>query len=120
MVVNPIPLLPSLWHRLSIPGEIPSAALVAMAAKLEELLAPLGPDTVLSWTPQRLAQEIDTAIRAVLPEFVGEWTDKILEVLTIPTIGEVIAETWGSVANMAGAGVQARQVRAWSRPYGLE
>lgn len=120
VVVNPIPLLPSLWHRLSIPGEIPAAALVAMAAQLEELLAPLGPDTVLSWTPQRLAQEIDAAIRAVLPDFVGEWTDKILEVLTIPTIGEVIAETWGSVANMAGAGVQARQVRAWSRPYGLE
>ena len=46
--------------------------------------------------------------------------DKILDVLTIPTIGEVIAETWGSVANMAGAGVQVRQTRAWSRPYGLE
>lgn len=120
VVVNPVPLLPSLWHRLNIPGEIPAAALVRIAEELEKLLIPLGPDTVLSWSPERLAGEIDTAIRSVLPEFVGEWADAIRKVLDVPTLGEIIAETWGSVANMAGAGVQVRQTRAWSRPYGLE
>lgn len=120
VAINPVPWLPSLWHRLNIPGEIPAAALVRMAEKLEELLEPLGTETVLSWTPERLATEIDTAIRSVLPEFVGEWADAIRSALDIPTIGEIITETWGSVANMAGAGVQVRQVRAWSRPYGLE
>ena len=120
VVVNPIPWLPTLWHRFGIPFEIPAEALVAMAVRLTARLEPLGTDTVLSWTPERLAQEINQAIRQVLPNFLGDWVDILLQVLNVPTIGEIIAEAWGSVANMAGAGVQLRQQRKWTRPYGLE
>lgn len=120
VAVNPLPWLPNLWAQLGIPFDIPVDALVAMAEKMTELLAPLGPDTVLSWTPERLAQEIDAAIRAVLPGFVGDWVDALRTALTIPTLGQLIAEAWGSVANMAGAGVQVRVPVQWTRPYGME
>lgn len=120
VAVNPLPWLPNLWARLGIPFDIPVDALVAMAEALTKLLEPLGTDTVLSWTPERLAQEIDTAIRSVLPGFVGEWADVLLEALSIPTLGEIIAEAWGSVATMAGSGVQVRVPMQWTRPYGME
>lgn len=120
VAVNPLPWLPNLWARLGIPFDIPVDALVAMAEALTKLLEPLGTDTVLSWTPERLAQEIDTAIRSVLPGFVGEWADVLLETLSIPTLGEIIAESWGSVATMAGSGVQVRVPMQWTRPYGME
>lgn len=120
VVVNPVPLLPEVWHRLAIPFDIPVEALVQIAQRLTTLLAPLGTDTVLSWTPERLAEEIDAAIRWVLPNFVGEWVYWLLEVLSIRTLGEVISEAWGSVNNMAGAGVQVRMEHKWTRPYGLD
>ncbi|AYB70498.1 minor tail protein [Corynebacterium phage SamW] len=120
VAVNPLPWLPNLWARFGIPFDIPVDALVAMAEALTKLLEPLGTDTVLSWTPERLAQEIDTAIRSVLPGFVGEWADVLLEALSIPTLGEIIAEAWGSVATMAGSGVQVRVPMQWTRPYGME
>lgn len=120
VAVNPLPWLPQVWHTLAIPFDIPAEALAAMAGKLAELMADVPPETVLSWTAERLAQEIDAAVRAVLPGFVGDWVDALRAVLGTPTLGELIAQAWGSVANMAGAGVQVRMVRAWSRPYGLE
>lgn len=129
VAVNPIPWLPGLWSTLNIPFDMPAEFLVKVAELLTKVMEPLGTDTILSWTAADLARAIDgvlddAAAWARSVGLIGEWLSAALTALSQSNLAEIIADAWGNAwgqsHNMAGAGLQCRQVRAWSRPYGGE
>lgn len=129
VAVNPIPWLPTLWSTLNIPFDMPTEFLVKVAELLESVMAPLGTDTIFSWTAADLARAIDgvlddAAAWARSVGLIGDWLSAALTALSQSNLAEIIADAWGNAwgqsHNMAGAGLQCRQVRAWSRPYGGE
>lgn len=130
IAVNPLPLLPDLWHTLNIPWDMPVDFLVKVAETLTSVLSPLGTDTILSWTADDIAVKIREAIVSAADWWgdhfgvVGEWVETLLNALSQSKIAELIADAWGtawgSVANMAGSGLQVRMERRWTRAYGLD
>lgn len=126
VMVNPVPWLPDLWRTFQIPFAVPTEFLAKVSVELTKVLQSVGQDTFLTWSVDRMAQEIDKAIREALA-WAGpiwgqtvDWIQGVIKFLTRQTIGNLIAQTWGSVAQMPGAGVQVRMVQQWSRPWGLE
>lgn len=129
IAVNPLPWTADVWRTLQIPFEIPAEFLVHVASVLTRILSPLGTETVLSWTADDVAEHIRQALEeaadwAESVGLVGPWLSAVLQALSRTQIAELIANTWGNawgqVFNMPGAGLQVRQIRHWSRPYGLE
>lgn len=129
VAVNPIPWVADLWHMMSIPIDIPTEFLVKVAELLTTVMEPLGTNTILSWTATDLANAIDSVLDQAAAwarsiGLLGLWLDLTLTALSRSNLAELIANAWGTAwgqtHNMAGSGLQCRQVRAWTRPYGGE
>lgn len=129
VAVNPIPWVADLWHTMAIPIDIPTEFLVKVAELLTTVMEPLGTNTILSWTAADLAKAIDSVLDQAAAwarsiGLLGLWLDLTLTALSRSNLAELIANAWGTAwgqnHNMAGSGLQLRQVRAWTRPYGGE
>lgn len=129
VAVNPLPWIPNLWSTLQVPFDIPTEFLVKLAELLTAVMSPLGTNTILSWTATDLAKAIDSQLDAAAQwardkGIAGEWLSLALSALSKSNIAEIIAGAWGTAwgknHNMAGSGLQLRQVRAWTKPYGGE
>lgn len=134
--VNPLPWTADIWKSLQIPFSIPTEALVKLAEIMTRIMSPIGTETVLSWGVDEIATQVDRGLQEMFAFFRdkdrnqdGEtdayaWVQQASKVLTKRTVGQLLGETvgytWGQFFTMAGSGVQVRQVRRWSRPYGLE
>lgn len=116
IAVNPLPWLTTAMAELGIPITIPAKWLYGISRVMSETLKNTPPDTVLSWTPEKLAGRINAAMGQQPAE--GAPSPGTLAKLTVPTIGELITRAYGSVNTMAGAGVKCYMRRYWSRPWG--
>lgn len=134
--VNPLPWTADIWHKLQIPFTIPTEALAKIAEVLTRIMSPLDPEEAGLLGIDQVAEKVDQALQETLQWFEDqdvdgdgqtdayEWIQEASQKLTRSTIGKLfeqtVGNTLGQLSNLPGAGVQVRQVRRWSRPYGLE
>lgn len=134
--VNPLPWTNDVWRALQIPFAIPTEALAKTAEILTKIMTPLDIGEPGMLGIDQLAEFVDQALQEMFQFFRDKdedgdgqtdayaWVEDASKALTKNTIGQLfeksVGYTAGQVFTLPGAAVQVRQVRRWSRPYGLE
>lgn len=109
VMVDPFPLVPVILdYRVRI----------WIAQRLEEFAHLVGLDRILAITPEELAQKLTAWMTEKRPEWVPEITAQTIQALTAKVVAEAIRQTYGRVANIAGAEAQVRLERNWRHPWG--
>ncbi|MBV7302935.1 hypothetical protein [Corynebacterium sp. TAE3-ERU2] len=117
VAINPLPWSADIWRKLKLPGALPADVLFKLARSVSTVLEPVPEETVLSWSPERLVKKIDDAVSMIVPDVLETWTEAIRTALSLPSAGELIATTYGSVANMAGATCKVYTTPLYETPW---
>lgn len=91
-----------------------------IAQRLQVWATRLGVEGVLGASAEDVATEIRAVITGATPSWLQPLSSTILGRLTINYLTQKIADAYINVSNIAGATVQVRLERRWTRPWGLE
>lgn len=91
-----------------------------IAQRLQAWAENLGLTGVLQASARDVAAEIRAVITGATPWWLQPLGNTIIGHMTLNFITQKLTEAYFSVSNIAGASVQVRLERKWSRPWGLE
>lgn len=109
--VDPLPNLPLV---------LPDGWKEYLSGKVAEWVREMGAEEAWKVGPGEMARFIHQVIIDDTPSWLQPISDNIITRMAVDFIAEMIDNTYGKVANLAGATAQIRLERRWSRPWGQE
>lgn len=117
--VNPLPWLQTLFKTLDLPMNAPVPFYLAVAEALQGTIGQIPQSELLTHDFEWLAGKIDEAITSVNSQFDEFLTPAIRSRFKVSSIASLLNDAYTVIGNLPGGGVECRQIRRWSRPWGL-
>lgn len=117
--VNPLPWLQTVFKALDIPMSAPVSFYLALAEALQNSIGQIPPDEFLTKDLPWLAGQIDAAITTLQSQFDEFLTPAIRARFNVSGLTSLLNDAYSLIGNIPGGGVELRQIRRWSRPWGL-